>query len=175
MKNIYEQPFEIVSEEFFQGLDFLTEKDYPKLLKYLADENNDIDLLINCHNIICNQWRDKIFTQAKKVINDNTKWCIYYDNSLLQNAVIDKNKNIWLSNKKHFKMGNTKRHMHKIFDVDTDYFLFYKILGKYLFMEKQGLDNQVWTKDMKDLIIKLKTAEFERDNYKRLLDAKNNS
>ncbi len=64
--------------------------------------------------------------------------------------------------------------MHKIFDVDTDYFLFYKILGKYLFIEKQGLDNQVWTKEYKEMIIKLKQTEFERDYLQRQLDAKSN-
>ena len=72
------------------------------------------------------------------------------------------------------KVGNTKRHMHKIFDVDTDYFLFYKILGKYLFIEKQGLDNQIWTKEYKEMIIKLKQTEFERDHLQRQLDAKSN-
>ena len=108
-----------------------------------------------------------------KFINDPSKWCVYYDGSLLHNAIIDDD-GIWLSNSENFKFGNTKRHMHHAFDVDTDYFLFYKILGKYLFLEKQGLDNQVWTGEMKDMIIKLKNAEFERDLLRKELDAKNN-
>ena len=33
----------------------------------------------------------------------------------------------------------------------------------YQYLIKQGLNNQVWTNDMKDLIIKLKKAEFQRD------------
>ena len=94
-----------------------------------------------------------------------SKWCIYYDGSLLYNAVIDDEKNIKLSNPENFKLGNTKRHAHKIFDVDTDYFLFYKMMGKYLFLEKQGLDNQIWTKDMKDVIIELKRAQLELNQY----------
>jgi len=174
MNNIYTKPFHIISDDFLNGLDFVKETKGKKLLSYLADSNNDIDLLIKCHNIISNQWRDKIYTQSMKVINDSTKWCIYYDCSLLSNAIIDEDKNIWLTNLKHFKVGNTKRHMHKIFDVDTDYFLFYKILGKYLFIEKQGLDNQIWTKEYKEMIIKLKQTEFERDYLQRQLDAKNN-
>jgi hypothetical protein len=174
MKNIYEQPYQLVKEEFLNGLDFITNTTGQPLLNHLANINNDIEFLIDCHNIISHQWRYKIHLQSRKVINDHTKWIVFYDGSLLHNAIIDDNKKIWLSNTDKFKIGDPKRHMHKVFDVDTDYFLFYKILGKYLFIEKQGLDNQIWTKEYREMIIKLKTAEFERDNYKRLLDAKDN-
>jgi len=81
--------------------------------------------------------------------------------------VIDVNGKVWLSNPQNFKLGNSKRHGHKLFDVDTDYFLFYKILGKYIFLEKQGLDNQIWTGDMKDLIIELKRTQLELSQYKK--------
>ena len=140
MKNIYEEPYQLVKEEFLNGLDFITNTTGQLLLNHLANINNDIEFLIDCHNIISHQWRYKIHLQSRKVINDHTKWIVFYDGSLLHNAIID----------------------------------VYKILGKYLFIEKQGLDNQIWTKEYREMIIKLKTAEFERDNYKRLLDAKDN-
>ena len=139
------------------------------LLHYLSDENEDIEFLLHCHNTITHKWRDVIFQESIKYLNDLSKWCIYYDGSLLHNAVIDDDKNIWLSNPEKFTLGNSKRHAHMLFDVDTDYFLFYKILGKYLFLEKQGLRNQVWTRDMKELIIELKRTQLELDQYKKRL------
>jgi len=169
---LYGKSFDLFRNEFIRDLG-ICQDNGKRLLPYLADENSDIPFLLECHNTISNQWRDKIYTTSMKYIDDPSKWCIYYEGSLLHNAIIN-NEGIWLSNSKNFKIGNSKRHMHRIFDVDTDYFLFYKILGKYLFLEKQGLNNQIWTKDMKELIIELKLAKLENNYYKGLLDDKNN-
>lgn len=167
--------FDGVKEKFLNDLSFVNQNvEGQNLLLYLSDHCNDASFLIDCHNTITHDWRSEIFHKSKACINDITKWCIFYNGSLISDAVIDSDKKIWINNSNKFKLGNTKRHVNNIFDVGNDYFLFYKIFGKYLFLEKQGLDNQVWTKDMKHLIIKLKKAEFERDNYKRLLDAKDN-
>lgn len=163
--NFYEETFKSFQKPFLNSLGIIgTGK---KLLHFLSDSNQDIEFLLHCHNIITNEWKSKIFETSVEYLDDLSKWCVYYDDSLLHNAVIDKDNNIKLSNPQNFKLGNTKRHAHKIFDVDTDYFLFYKILGKYLFLDKQGLDNQIWTKDMKELIIELKRTKLELNQYKK--------
>ena len=162
---MYEESFAAVKSLYINELGFCRE-DGKKLIHYLADKNNDVDFLLECHNLITHQWRDRMYTLSKKYIDDHSKWCIYYDGSLLHNAVIDDD-GVWLSNSDNFKLGNTKRHVHHLFDVDTDYFLFYKMFGKYLYLEKQGLDNQIWTKDVKDLIIELKRTKLELDHYKK--------
>jgi len=162
---IYEEIFKNFRDSFINDLG-ICKSGTKKLVHYLSDECDDIQFLIECHNTISHKWKDIIFTTAQKYIDDPTKWCIYYDGSLLHNAVIDSD-GIWLDNTQNFKFGNTKRHMNHVFDVDTDYFLFYKILGKYLFLEKQGLKNQIWTKDMKELIIELKRTQIELDQYKK--------
>ena len=163
--NIYEQDFTDIKHLFISELGFCRDKGQ-KLIHYLADKNEDPEFLIECHNLITHQWRDRIYTLSKKYIDDLSKWCIYYDGSLLHNAVIDDD-GIWLSNCDNFKLGNTKRDVHRIFEIDTDYFLFHKMFGKYLFIEKQGLNNQIWTKDMKELIIELKRTKLELDHYKK--------
>lgn len=163
--NFYEETFKSFQKPFLNSLGITgTGKN---LLHFLSDKNQDIEFLLHCHNKITNEWKSKIFETSVEYLDDLSKWCIYYDGSLLHNAVIDNDNNIKLSNPQNFKLGNTKRHAHKIFDVDTDYFLFYKILGKYLFLDKQGLDNQIWTKDKKELIIELKRTKLELNQYKK--------
>lgn len=163
MNSMYDV-FDSVKEKFLKDLSFVdTSKKGDNLSLFLSDLNNDVSFLLDCHNTITHDWQSEIYFNSKKCINDISKWCIYYDGSLFSDAIIDENKQIWINKTNKFKLGNTKRHVNKIFDVGNDYFLFYKIYGKYLFLDKQGLDNQIWTKDMKHLIIKLKKAEFERD------------
>lgn len=163
--NFYEETFSKFRTNFETNLEIIGEGN--RLLPILADKEQDIEFLLYCHNLITHKWRSIIFETARHYIDDLSKWCIYYDGSLLHNAVIDVNGKVWLSNPQNFKLGNSKRHGHKLFDVDTDYFLFYKILGKYIFLEKQGLDNQIWTGDMKDLIIELKRTQLELSQYKK--------
>jgi len=156
--------FDCVKAKFLENLSFVNENyDGENLLLFLSDKNQDMEFLIDCHNKITHDWQSELYHTSRKYINDLSKWCVYYDGSLLEDAIITADKKICINNVSKIKLGNTKRHVNKIFDVGNDYFLFYKIFGKYLFIEKQGLNNQVWTNDMKDLIIKLKKAEFERD------------
>jgi len=163
IKNMY-GVFDSIKEKLISDLSFVDlDNKGDSLLLFLSDINEDVDFLIDCHNTITHDWQSELYKKSKNYINDISKWCVYYDGSLLEDAIITADKKICINNISKLKLGNTKRHVNKIFDVGNDYFLFYKIFGKYLFIEKQGLNNQVWTNDMKDLIIKLKKAEFERD------------
>lgn len=162
---IYEETFAGFKKNFIDDLEFMGKG--KKLLHVLSNKNQDVEFLLNCHNLITHEWRSRIYKLSTHYLDDMSKWCIYYDGSLLHNAVLDDSGNVCLSGPENFKLGNTKRHAHKLFDVDTDYFLFYKIFGKYLYLEKQGLDNQIWTKEHKEMIIELKRTKLELDQYKK--------